>query len=472
MDFKGTKSYSFMALYLMGLERHILEKDFIEDYSYSGGLTSLDAIEDALIIRYASRIRQKIYRNYSQYRGITDFEEEAKEYYESELIFLKERGIDLGQVFRSDLSVVSVINELNSVITKRLPKVLETLKFPYADIVANAFYMYDVTDKSLDKYIKTMQTYRAKFPYMLFITRHTRLKTYLSHFFQNDKTFFIGCFNLADEKYTLENLEVPVFNWSCLGSEDIVKLPVDKSTHFYVDCDNVSYFKFIGMLESLKTTAKVTDKHIFNLYIDETTSALWKMTSHIEHPLFQFNIIEVDRVKYTKSVVDIVMVAHIARNSMIEDSLPSVIISSDSDYIGLIQADIPLDGVFYEVGNVNHEYVNQLKRQKVKHFNIGSLASEKFKQAHENVIIRQMVMEFLPSVPMVDWTIDNIVNHLVNRQADIMEYEIELIEHNVIYQVTKILANIELKLDDGTPTIVLKECEETEETSKEMVLQS
>lgn len=471
MDFKGTKSYSFMALYLMGLERHVLEKDFFEDYSYSGGLTSLEAIEDARIIRYASRIRQKIYRNYSQYRSIEDFEKEADTYYGSELNYLKERGMDLGKTFRNDFSVVSVLNELNAIISKRLSGVLKTLKFPHADIVENAFYMYEVTEKSLDNYIKTMQPFRQKFPYLLFITRHKRLGTYLSHFFQNDKTFFIGCYNLADMNYSIEKLSIPVFDWSCLGSEDIAKLPVAKNTHFYVDCDNISYFTFIGMLESLKTTAKVTDKHIFNLYLDETTSALWKMTSHIEHPLFQFNIIKVDRVKYTKSVVDIVMVAHIAQNSMIADSLPSVIISSDSDYIGLIQAGIHLDGVFYELENVNHEYLNQLKRQKVKNFNIGSLATEKFKQAHENVIIRQMVLEYLPSIPMVDWTLDNIVNHLVNRQADIMEYEIELIEHNVVYQVTKMLENLELKLFEGKPTILIKESEEVEETSKETVLQ-
>lgn len=471
MEFKGTKSYSFMTLYLMGLERHILEKDFIEDYSYSGGLTALDALEDARIIRYASRIRQKIYRNYSQYRSITDFEVEGKAYYEAEMVYLKERGIDLGKVFRGDFSVVSVINHLTKVISTRLPKVLKTLKFPHADIVENVFYMYDVTDKSLDKFIKTMQGVRSKFPYMLFITRHTRLGTYLPHFFQNDKTFFIGCYNLADENYSLESLSIPVFDWNCLGSEDMVKLPVDKNTHFYVDCDNISYFTFIGLLESLKATAKVTDKHVFSLYIDETTSALWKMTSHIEHPLFQFNLIKVDRVKYSKSVVDIVMVAHIARNSVKEDGLPAVIISSDSDYIGLIQADIPLDGVFYEVANVNHEYVNQLKRQKVKHFNIGSLASDKFKQEHENVIIRQMVLEYLPSIPMVDWTVDNIVTYLTHRQAEIIEYEIDLIEHNVIYQVTQILGSIELSFVDGKPTISLKECNNVQETSKEKVLQ-
>lgn len=470
MDYKGTKSYSFIALYLMGLERHVLERDFFEDYTYSGGLTTLDNIEDARIIRYSARIRQKIYRNYSQYRSASDFEEVAVKFFDSEVKYLKERGIDLGQAFRSTFSIISVVNKLTEVINQRVPKVLKLLKFPYPEQVESIFYMFDVTDKSLDKYIKTMQPQRSKFPYMLFITRNTRLGTYISHFFQNDKTFIIGCHHLADVPYDLNALEIPVYDWNLLADEKVV-LPVNQSTHFYVDCDNVSYFTFIGLLECLKASSKVTDKHIFNLYIDETTSPLWKMTSHIEHPLFQFNIIEVDRVKYTKSVVDVVIVAHIAQNSMIESALPPIILSSDSDYIGLIQAGIPIDGVFYELSSVNTEYVHQLKRQKVKHFNIGSLASDKFKQQHENIIIRQMVLEYLPTIPMVEWTLDNIVEYILNRQTDIIEYEIQLTQHNVVYQVTQMLEAIEIKLVDGKPTIVLPEPEDVEDTSRETVAQ-
>lgn len=472
MDFRGAKTYSFMALYLMGLERHILEKDYIEDYSYSGGLTTLDSIEDAHIVRCASRIRQKVYRNYSQYRAVTDFEETASEYFNEELIYLKEKGLDLGQAFRSTYSIISVINRLTEIIATRISKVLKQLKFPYPDVVEHLFYMFNVTDKSLDKYIKAMQANRAKYPYMMYITRNSRLGTYLPHLFQNDKTFIIGCFNLAEESYELDTLDIPFFEWSCLGVEDVAKLPIDTSTHFYVDCDNVSYFTFLALLESLKSTAKATDMHVFNLYIDETTSGLWRMTSHLEHPLFYFNIIEVERVKYTKSVVDIVMVAHIAQNSVKNEDIPAVIVSSDSDYIGLIQAGVQLDGVFYENINVNHEYVTQLKRQKVKNFNIGSLASDKFKQEHENVIIRQMVLEYLPSIPMVEWTTENITNHLSQREAEIMEYEVELIEHNVKYQVDSILESLEIVMVNGKPTITLKECKTFGETSNETVVHS
>lgn len=466
MNYKKTKSYAFIALYLMGLERYILEKDFFEDYTYSGGLTALESIEDARILRYASRIRQKIYRNYQKYRSTADFEAEAREHLQKEIEFLKERGIDLGKEFRSTSTIVPVVNKLTEVINEKLPGVLKRLNFPYPEVVKSVFYMYEVTDKTLDKYVYNMQGSRSKFPYMMFITRYSRLSTHLPLLFLDDRKFIIGCHHLAGVEYNPTELNIPTFDWESIGVDEPVQVPIEGSSVFYVDCDNVSYFTFVALLESLKNQAKPNDKYIINLYIDEDTSLLWKMTSHLEHPLFTFNLIEVDRVKDTKSVVDMVIASHITRDSMGENALPCVIVSSDSDYIGLVLAGIPLGGVFYELNSVNQEYITQLKLHKIKHFNIGSLASDKFKQEHENAIIRQMILDYLPTIPMVDWTVDNIKQFVLDRQTDIIEYEIELIEHNVVYQVQQVLQNIEVTLKGGKPEITLKEELVEEEENK------
>lgn len=464
MEPRYNKSYSFITLYLMGLERHVLEKEFFEDYTYSCGLTSLESVKDAKLIRYASRIRQKVYRNYDQHRSATDFVQLAEEYFKTEFDYLKEQGVDLGQSFRESNSIVSVVNALTHVISTKLPEVLYELNFPHIECVESAFYMFHVTDKSLDKYVKTMQPYRLKFPYKLFITRHQRLKTYLSSFFGSDKIFFIGCHNLSEMQYNETIMQYTNFEWNSISKDELPKLPIHGSSHFYVDCDNVGYFTFIGLLESLKQTSKPYDKHIFNLYVDDATSPLWKVTSHLEHPLFQFDIIEVERVKAMKSVVDIVMVSHISQNSMKEDSLPPIVVSSDSDYIGLLHAGVTLGGVLYEARNTNNDYITQLKKQRVNHFNIGSLSNEKFRQLHENNIIRQIVLDTLPLIPMVDWTVEHLTDVVLSKQAGLMDFEMGLLEHNVVYQVNNLLPEINVVFVNGAMKVTIKETADVTET--------
>lgn len=464
--YKGSKSYAFMALYLMGIEKHVLEKDFMEDYAYSGALTILDDVKDAKIIRYASRIRQKIYRNYAQYRSVRnslEFDELVARFFSDEYVYLKEHGIDLGKSFRSDMTIVPVINTITTEISKRIKGVLKALKFRYTDLVEQVFYMYDVTDVTLDKYIKSAKSHQSKFPYMLFITRFGRLGTYLSFLFQNDKNFVLGCHKLSDKSYLMSNLDLTPFDWSSLEAEVTVRLPITRSSQFYVDCDNVNYFSFIGLLEALKLTSKPTDKHTFNLYIDEVANKLWSVTTHLEHPLFDIKIVEVDRVKDQKSLVDIVMVAHIAQNSTLSNALDQVIVSSDSDFLGVIKAGVQVATVLYEQESVNTTYLGNLKQNRVTAFNIGSLATPEFIQKHENRIITQFLLEYLNTAPVTDWTVEKLTKYMLSGGEDITNFDMNLVPHNIEYLAKKVLSNVEVIFKDGKCSIELKEEQKLEE---------
>lgn len=459
-SYKGSKSYAFMALYLMGIEKHILEKDFMEDYAYSGALTILDDVKDAKIIRYASRIRQKIFRNYAQYRSVRnglEFNELVGRFFNDEYTYLKEQGIDLGKSFRSDMTIVPVINTITTEISKRITGVLKALKFRYIDLVEHVFYMYDVTDVTLDKYIKSTKSQQSRFPYMLIITRFGRLGSHLPFLFQNDRNFVLGCHKLADKTYSMSNLDLTPFDWSSLEAEVSVKLPITRSSHFYVDCDNVNYFSFIGLLEALKLQSKPTDRHTFNLYVDEVTNKLWTITSHIEHPLFDIKIVDVDRVKDQKSLVDIVMVAHIAQNSTLSNALDQVIVSSDSDFLGVIKAGVQVATVLYEQESVNTTYLGNLKQNRVTAFNIGSLATSEFIQKHENRIITQFLLEHLNTAPVTEWTVEKLVNYMLSGCEDITDFDMNLIPHNIEYLAKKVLNNVEVIFKDGKCTIELKE---------------
>ena len=109
--------------------------------------------------------------------------------------------------------------------------------------------------------------------------------------------------------------------------------------HIVVDCENADVFKVYSMLEGLK---KAYPQDLFKkikkikLYDDIHTSSAWKL-------LQRFTDIKIDhtltgRVKEDKSLVDTRLTAGVCDSYHVDHIHNFILVSSDSDFFGLIEA--------------------------------------------------------------------------------------------------------------------------------------
>jgi uncharacterized LabA/DUF88 family protein len=106
-------------------------------------------------------------------------------------------------------------------------------------------------------------------------------------------------------------------------------------TVLVVDCENSDVYKLYGALKSLNQE-EIQKIHKIILYDDTHTTNGWDylskfVTIPVEH-------IEVDRVTDRKSLVDIRVTAGICREFYRDDVSSFILLSSDSDYWGLISS--------------------------------------------------------------------------------------------------------------------------------------
>lgn len=441
----GNRSYAFLTAYLLGVEKKALQQDYIEDFVYSEGLEFFKRVPNANILRALSRVKQGILHYYDCFKNTQDLETASKGNIDADLKYLLENNIDLYNTFRSALDISAVMNDVTNRINRILPGVLEELNFMHIPQVSCYFYMYEVTEKTLTKLVTSVKGRWLKFPHGIAIVRGDKALQHLPYLLKNDKNLILCSYAITNTPYNLSTIIIPQFNWSSYEiSSSTPDLPITKPSIFYVDCDNVDFFMFLSTLESLKKTSSADNPHIIKLYLDSMTSPIWRFADKFSEGNFQFELIEVTRLKEAKSVVDIVIAAHMTKDSLEHSNKMQGVVSSDSDFFGIVESGITMF-VLYDGKCVSQDYISYLKRKKLINFDISSLSTSASRSTNEKAILTHLCLSYLAEIPMLQWNPQVIVDLVLSGFPKDIGYGMTIQKDIALSVAHNVLEHLEVK---------------------------
>lgn len=437
------KSYAFITAYLLGAERRVLEKEYPEDYAYSEGLEKFKGVKNAELLRVLSKVKQSILRNYYVYKDATDFTSSSKGFLDEDKALLRNHNIDLDNEFKLHLDITAVVNLITKHINRNVLGVLAEFKTPHINQVASLFNFPTVDKKSLAKMLNLVKGNWTKYPHCIYINKGSKTNAPLNMLLNTDRILFIGGHNIVGEKY--EIIEEVDYDWSHIKVDKIIpKLPITLGSLIYVDCDNIDYFKFLSVIEALKLSSLKNEKHEIKLFMDEMTSPLWALTDKIAEGCFTFEKIKVSRIKDEKSVVDMVMATHITRDSMVQGHKQQGIMSSDSDFYGLMESGIKLF-VLYDSKHVRNTYMGYLRRKKYINFDISSLDSSQTRFDFKQNILLHLCLTHLSSLPIANWNVNDISNYVLESFNNDITYGMSLTLTETEDLVMRVLKDLKME---------------------------
>lgn len=442
-----TKSYAFLAAYLLGAEQKVLEREFYEDYIYSGSTENCKEVPNAEIVRLYNHIRIAIISKYDYMKDIKSFDDCSYEKVMKDLTDLKELGVDLQQVLRKTLSMADVLNHITKEVKFLVPKVLEDFGVPYPELAQELFYYYDVTPKTATKLAKTLSVSWNKFPHGVPIIKGLKLNQGLYTLFNSDYDFYRTLFALTG--FSKEDIKLTSLDWSKFSKRAVVpRVPITQQATLYVDCDNINFYHFLALLDGLEKAKPKNIRHKIKLFIDESANPIWRSIEGIIPTTSDFEYIPVKRIKDNKSVVDIVISHTITKDSIKQanSNIKRCIVSSDSDFFGLMDYGIDLF-VFYDSTCTSKEYLHYLTMKNQMSFDTKQLLISETNVGYRYNLITYYTLRQLARTAPLDWSKPEVINKIKASLTEDFYLEDSLLDDELSNLVCKIIQNLEIKKD-------------------------
>ena len=462
------KSNAFIVAYLLGVEEKVLIRDYADDYKASKEFESIKKIDNAEYVRMLSRVRQSLLRNFSKYKGVSSFEEASKGYLDEELSYLIDKGCNLNEVFKVNRDIIDVINATTENINKVIDQVLEDLKVIERENIANLFYMYEFNKKNIMQFLRVMKT--LPIPHGIMICKYMRIEGSLPYLLTNDKNLIVSC-NTIQGKCLKGNIVIPPYAWGtdnescdcetkskeissydCSGLErkaqeqeliffegttgDIVG---DK---LFIDCDNIDFFRFLSFVRALDSSSV----KVFRLYIDSKASFLWRTLDKIIESKHIFEYVDVQRIKGNKSIVDMVLAVDICKDILMNNTTRIGIISSDSDYYGLIER-FPEVQFFvgYSYSYTNNDYLMSIREKGHRTLNLDLFDSEEDTYSITDKCIIYLCLHTLTLVPIFKWELEDLIGSVYGAIQKETNFDISM--EYVREKVLEIRQNLNIKIE-------------------------
>lgn len=319
--------------YLIGVPRRIFENEHeapkMEVYE------RLDAEQAARIIRHLCVVRTAIERNFrhinnamrTQYRTVLSMPEYIPE---ESMNQLSRDGVNF--VKKSSRKLAQHIVEINRLISDRLNNCKKY--FPLWinwEYIKALFIMPDGMKEAGTKAAADLYySYLSFYPYQMYINWNPYEA---GNILYNDKKFVTLLYEWNYDRFT-EYSKVSDAGSYIKGS--IYEfIESSKKVVIVVDCENSDPYKLCATLKNLdfQYTQKINSIILFD---DVHTASAWRImdsftTIKVEHMM-------IERVKQNKSLVDIMLTARACQEHYKNDVDSFIIVSSDSDYWGLISS--------------------------------------------------------------------------------------------------------------------------------------
>ncbi|MBE6613277.1 MAG: NYN domain-containing protein [Ruminococcaceae bacterium] len=330
----STKDIVSKVAYLIGVPKRIFENEHepprLEIY------TELDRLTGAKIVRELCRIRTAIERNFSsinqkmqrEFRSILTM----PEYVPSDaILYLAGEGITL--VKKNNRTLVDIVCDINRHLCDRINNCAGIfpiwLNWQY---IRELFIMpgglsADGTKKAAEQYYAN----RMKYPYQVYINW---IPEDAGNILYNDKKFCTLLYKMNGDLFddisrvtdAGERVKNNIYDFINSSAKTVI----------VVDCENSDPYKMTATLNNLDAAAIGKISKIF-LYNDIHASTAWRLfesyckTIPVEH-------IMTERVKESKSLVDIKLSMGVSREFYVNGVDSFIIASSDSDYWALIES--------------------------------------------------------------------------------------------------------------------------------------
>lgn len=437
-----TKDLVTTIAYLIGVRKNVLEQCFME--SSQDLLQSLYASQSATIIRYLCKLRTTLFCTFKK----TDDEMRynlknltSLEWYDHKNIAtLESWGIPIIKAnYRSEKYML----DLNDLINKYIDAV--AVLFPdwcewnyIRELFVIPHYHNSIALKrEFEKYMANKNCY--PFQQYIYWTPYDCGSMLLS-----DRKFLQIIYGLHHDtfddpsKYKDANAETKNSIYDFLRCS--------MRTVIAVDCENSDVYKLYATLKNLNQDELSKIEKIY-LYDDHHTTVGWRwlkkfITIPVEH-------IVIDRVTERKSLVDIVMTAGVCQNHYAEGIDSFILVSSDSDFWGLITS-LPNAKflVMYEYANCGRAIKNALEEHDIYYCSIDDFCSgnvDGFKRA----VLLGILDQYLPDILYINGR--DLVEHLY------LEARIEGTDSEKKSFYDRYVKTLSLKIDkDGNFSIEVK----------------
>jgi hypothetical protein len=470
---RGQKSYSFIVGYLMGVEERVLSRDYTSEYRNSNNLAKFKDVPQAEALRALSRVKQSFIRNHQLYNGVVRMETVTDGYLNEELAILKDNSIFLVNALMELGDIYKVLNKVTMHINIILPDVLDYMKVPYSSHLATMFHLPTMDKTAVTKLMTNLKDKWSNLPHGMIVVKTNRIDRELPYILQNDRNLFVGTHGITNTRFN-EDTIVPSFSWENIGITQQGRggvtevtsvnpevgdpnkwLSIAKGSLLYVDCDNMDIFNFMAMLQFLSGLTDEGKSHVIKLFVDVKSSPFWKLVDKLSKGKYTFEFIDVNRIKETKSVVDVAMAVHITRDILTQGCKDVGIFSSDSDFYGLLEN---LDGVNFYIGyngkDVSSDYVQYLTDKGFVTFNMQNIdmVGEKNREIRLS-IIANLCLAHMASLPMGKWNAVEVGKELCGVIAKDIRYS-EIFESSDIKDLIGVVFdNLKMEMSGSRVTL-------------------
>ena len=146
------------------------------------------------------------------------------------------------------------------------------------------------------------------------------------------------------------------------------------------------------------------------------------------------HIIQVDRIKDNKSVVDLVLTKTICECYYTRGLNKAILVSSDSDFFGLIYSLSEIDYmVAYVKDRMNDEYLQFLRDKGIPYMDLSNLNNYPIVEVYKDTAIKYLLGYSMALSPITNWddnSLVDLVHYLINNETSVV-VEMDDIERKV-----------------------------------------
>ncbi|WP_368191387.1 NYN domain-containing protein [Blautia sp. 1033sp1_1033st1_G9_1033SCRN_220408] len=320
--------------YLIGAEERLFKDGDNLRYEV---FSEMNNVSEAKIFRALNIIRTGVMKNFKEINTKIFYEmknlDSFPEYIDQNaLSFLSEHGI---KVLKANTRADEYVFIISKLINERAAEMVK-ICFPVwikPEYLKSIFTVKCGNKKEGKALAQNFSSKLNNYPYQMFLNFEASEGNILF----NDGKFLDLLYRKNRDKFTDSS---KVNDISSVAKDDFQEfLEAADDIYIVVDCENADVFKVYSMLEGLK---KAYSQDLFKkikkikLYDDIHTSSAWKL-------LQRFTDIKIDhtltgRVKEDKSLVDTRLTAGVCDSYHVDHIHDFILVSSDSDFFGLIEA--------------------------------------------------------------------------------------------------------------------------------------
>lgn len=373
-----TKEIVSTMAYLIGVRKSVIETSFREDAGEI--LDNLYSNKDATVIRYLCKLRTTLFQKFKKTDDAMRFDLKninSIEWFDHDNINqLEQWGFEIVHAnYRSEKYMQDFTRLINENIDKCSSLFYDWINWDY---IKELFYVpkYNKPNVMRDEFNKYMDNIE-KYPFQMYINWHP---ADLGGILSTDRKFLKVIYGQHNDVFSdyskYKNVDEETKNNIYQFIDDSAKAAIA------VDCENSDVFKIYSVLKNLNPDELEKIEKI-TLYDDSNTTSGWDWLSRYTH--IPVEHIEVERVTNRKSLVDIKMTACVCKDYYENGITSFVIVSSDSDFWGLISSLPKADFlVMYEYEKCGIDIKNALSEHGIYHCSIDDFCTsgtDEFKKA-------------------------------------------------------------------------------------------